>query len=356
MREKIDLFLWNLYKIFIKICSWSKLSKKARSEFLDKYLQLDLSIKEIDKLVPKDILQKLDSLNNEYFYAKNNIDSNKFAPPQKQNTQVLHSGYFELDENAKNAESPLNPWAFIRVKNEAPTLRACLDSILPALQRGIIGYNDCDDGSEEIILDFCKTYPSFIPLKYPHSVQIQNPQHKENMLHNYYNFVLESIPKNQWLIKIDADHFYDAKKLYKSLYLAKKKYDCVCIPRMDILVGENAFFIARHEISKYQGNILFQGSDHWLICNYDLHFKPWIVDSNSFYEHLRPVGRRIIFTELTNFHFPLVKKQRAVQNAKALESAFSIEQVRQSPLIDTKINNNMLDEKLLSSIVARFKI
>nr|WP_276309253.1 hypothetical protein [Campylobacter hepaticus] len=71
-------------------------------------------------------------------------------------------------------KSPLNPWAFIRVKNEAITLRASLESILPAIQRGVIGYNDCDDGSEEIILEFCKQYPSFIPIKYPYEIQIQN--------------------------------------------------------------------------------------------------------------------------------------------------------------------------------------
>lgn len=111
----------------------------------------------------------------------------------------------------------------MRVKNEARTLRASLDSILPAIQRGVID-NDCDDGSEEIILEFCKSYPSFIPIKYPYNVQIHNPKSEENKLYNYCNFVLSFIPKGEWFIKIDVDHLYDAKKLYKSFYLPRNKW------------------------------------------------------------------------------------------------------------------------------------
>ncbi|EJB26165.1 acylneuraminate cytidylyltransferase domain protein [Helicobacter pylori CPY6271] len=33
-----------------------------------------------------------------------------------------HSGYFDYDKKSQNPKSPLNPWAFIRVKNEIVTL------------------------------------------------------------------------------------------------------------------------------------------------------------------------------------------------------------------------------------------
>lgn len=102
-------------------------------------------------------------------------------------------------------------------------MKASLKSILQAIQSGIIGYNDCNDGSEEIILEFCKQYPSFIPVKYPYEVQIENPQSEENKLYSYYNYVASFIPQGEWLIKIDVDHMYDAKRLYKSFYIPKKK-------------------------------------------------------------------------------------------------------------------------------------
>ena len=66
--------------------------------------------------------------------------------------------------------TPIEPWAFIRVKNEIITIDSCLKSILPAIKKGVIGYNDCDDGTEEYILEFCKQNPGFIPVKYPYSV------------------------------------------------------------------------------------------------------------------------------------------------------------------------------------------
>ena len=43
-----------------------------------------------------------------------------------------HFGYFDFDTNAKNPKSPLNPWAFIRVCNEAITLKSCLESDSPS--------------------------------------------------------------------------------------------------------------------------------------------------------------------------------------------------------------------------------
>lgn len=148
-------------------------------------------------------------------------------------SNVQHFGFFSFDKNSKNPKSPLNPWAFVRVKNEARTLRASLDSILPAIQRGVIGYNDCDDGSEEIILEFCKTYPSFIPAKYPHNIIIHNPPKLENKLYHYYNFILSFIPKNEWFIKIDVDHLYDAKRLYKSFYLPRNDKEILFIDNLN---------------------------------------------------------------------------------------------------------------------------
>lgn len=56
---------------------------------------------------------------------------------------------------------PVEPWAFIRVKNEIKTIDACLESILPVIKKGVIGYHllpegEVDDGTEKYILDFCK--------------------------------------------------------------------------------------------------------------------------------------------------------------------------------------------------------
>lgn len=129
----------------------------------------------------------------------------------------------------KEVDNPIEPWAFIRVKNEIRTIEASLNSILPVIKKGVIGYNDCTDGTEEFILEFCKKNKGFIPCKYPYSVY--PPSHEaykvegeeEKKLAAYYNYVLSKIPKNEWIMKVDCDHIYDAEKLKKVFSLAKKK-------------------------------------------------------------------------------------------------------------------------------------
>ena len=238
----------------------------------------------------------------------------------------------------------------MRVCNEAITLKACLASILPAIQRGVIAYNDCTDGSEEIILEFCATYPSFIPAKYPHSVQIQNPQSEENKFATYCNFALSFIPQGEWLINIDCDHIYDAKKLYKAFYLAKHKHDIVCIARIvHILIKGREVFIGKIPNIGALEDYFVNGEDHRLIYNDNLEFVVWYPDEDTkqlFYEALTWKNRRQhICTELNNYHFSLVKISRAQYNDNAIKTAFTLDEIRKSPLVGTRIDSAMLDEK-----------
>lgn len=352
-----------------------------------------ITLDKVDSHLPSAVLAQINAHNNEHFITKNRQitatigggDSDNRHTDNTRNTQKTHFGYFDFDKNSLNPHSPLNPWAFIRVCNEAITLRACLESILPAIQRGIIAYNDCTDGSEEIILDFCAKYPTFIPAKYPHHIQIRNPQSEENKLHNYYNFALSHIPKKQWLIKIDCDHIYDAKKLYKSFYLPKRKDEMVIKCRIDFLIKNREVFVCRFlnfldaylesGLTGEKGRFLNSGGDDIMIYNDNLKFEVWNPDmrfynkdsikSNEsgggeyFYEYLDYGSRAIIHTELNNYHFPLVKTMRRVVNAysdndNAIKNAFSLDEIRQSPLIGTRIDPAMLDKDKILAIYDSF--
>lgn len=244
----------------------------------------------------------------------------------------------------------------MRVCNEAITLKACLTSILPAIQRGVIAYNDCTDGSEEIILEFCAAYPSFIPAKYPHSVQIHNPQSEENKFATYCNFALSFIPQGEWLVKIDTDHIFDAKKLYKSFYLPKHTYEMVIIARMDILIKENQVFVGKSP--NEMGGFLVSGLDHWLLYNKGIKFEQWFPnkdDKSYSYELMRPKHRRInLRTELNNYHFPQIKSSRASANDERIKTAFTLDEIRKSPLVGTRIDPAMLDEKKILQIYDSF--
>lgn len=420
-----------MLKVFFRVvCNFipnKHLRVKTRNAFYEKYCRLPpiqdkvILLNEVDKHLPKAILTQINAYDNEHFIKQNaqilpnfketNANLRQNLPNSHKMTgggdlsshqhckthladkaqnsshaKPAHSGYFDFDTNAKNPKSPLNPWAFVRVCNEAITLKACLTSILPAIQRGVIAYNDCTDGSEEIILEFCAKYPSFIPAKYPHSVQIQNPQSEENMLHNYYNFALSFIPKGEWLVKIDCDHIYDAKKLYKSFYLPKHTYEMLVKCRIDIMVSKAKKVFVKKLPTDNPSHIGFikdsafmtSGGDDFFVCNDNLRFDIWKADPKNynensvklypnedysgeyFYEYLVSNNiTRIIHTELNNYHFPYIKTARRVlkpsaDNDDAIKTAFTLDEIRKSPLVGTRIDPTMLDEKKILQIYDSF--
>ncbi|TLE09671.1 beta-1,4-N-acetylgalactosaminyltransferase [Helicobacter bilis] len=275
---------------------------------------------------------------------------------------------YQFDDNAKDAKSPLNPWAFIRVKNEAATLRASLDSILPAIQRGVIGYNDCTDGSEAIILDFCKQNTGFIPVKYPYEVMLENPQHEYNKLHCYYRFVLEHIPKDEWLIKIDVDHIYNAKILFQTFYLAQTQKHAIIYPRINFLVRKEQvvykIYVQNNGVSGF-----IDGYDQLLVCNRGIDFierktskaAQWIDKDNYeniLYSEQQVVPKDIIYIHapLMQWHFPAIKQRRQDFSKHLDTMTLQTFKKHNKHLISLKIPSFMLEEELIESIYKQFNL
>lgn len=267
-----------------------------------------------------------------------------------------------LDKEASDTKSPLNPWAFIRVRNEELTLKQSLESILGAIQRGVIGYNDCIDKSEEIILDFCKKHPSFIPAKYPYNVVLENPKNEENKMHNYYKFVLSFIPKDEWMVKIDVDHIYDAKLLYKTFYIPRAKNHIVVYPRINFIYkdkaifiqnsGENGFLSGCDQLLVYRDNIDFierktSKAAQWI----DKNDHQAILYSES---QFIPNDRRYIHAPLMQWHFPAIKKRR-VNFIEHLD-LITLEdfKIKNKHLLNNKIPPYMLEEDLIMNLINNF--
>lgn len=351
-------------RLAYKVASWFIPKREWRIELGNKlgFGECLITLTEIDSYVPKVVLESMAILDSsalrDSYKAQLNptplsaIKHSSFAPPpycsleklqilsKYAHTKVAHRGYFDIDSESKNPKSPRNPWAYIRVKNEAHTLRASLYSILPAIQRGVIGYNDCDDGSEEIILEFCAAFPSFVPVKYPHSVDIHNPQREENKLYMYYNYVLSVIPKGEWLVKIDVDHIYLADKLYKSFYAIQHIWDMLLHARIDFLVRDNQVKVLQNARGVFDG-------DHWLVNNFGLRFKEF-----GYIEQLVPHTSRLIRTELPSYHFPYQKQSRK-HRASELEW-LPLEQWS-SAEIGTRIDPVMLDSGRILELCGDFE-
>lgn len=207
----------------------------------------------------------------------------------------------------------IDPWAFIRVKDERPTLLASLNSILPAIHKGVIAYNDCTDGSDMIIKQFCRDHPEFIPFHYPYYVEPAGSKKyqtgelkEENTVAGYYNAALSLIPKNEWLIKIDADQIYFPEILEHSFYLPKSTKDVVSYSRLNLVRdGDNNLRVEDY----------LRPGDHWLVFNDNIHFINVHGYSNEgkfySYELVQWNKNKIPFKpECSSVHFPFEKNQR----------------------------------------------
>ncbi len=303
------------------------------------------------------VFKRIENLSNENFIVANK----KIAAGggESFSDKPTHHGYFEYDEKSKDPASPLNPWAFIRVRNEICTLEECLHSILPAIQRGVIGYNDCDDGSAEVILDFCQKFPSFVPISYPYKVaQLgrETPEHLHNTLYHYSNYVFSFIPRNQWVVKIDVDHIHDAKKLYKSFYTVRNTYETLAYSRVHFLVKDGRVFVWHVNVAGEDDfGFVENCAGHFLLYNRDCGFvkhpeQNWIEEMC----YKRPV-EFVGDPELMNWHFPYIKPRRASEAEKCKWVPLADFKEYHKKLLGNKIPYDMVDEERILEIYSKFK-
>lgn len=270
---------------------------------------------------------------------------------RKIRSKTKHSDSLIINEiNCRRNKVPIEPYAYIRVKNEIATIDACLSSILPVIKKGVIGYNDCDDGSEEYILEFCKKNSGFIPYKYPYEIfGFDDPRLFEekcddrNKFYYYSNEVLKLIPKNEWIIKIDCDHIFDREKLENLMYLPMDNNDVVIITRLNLHCdGEKLYFIKYHPVLAEE--------DHWILYNNNIEFVPMLYDKKYLVEYLDISSRKLIYSEVSNYHFPLIKKRR---NSFNMNNLVEFDKFIFEGLLDKYIKDNnlpvIIDDRLIKS-------
>lgn len=282
-----------------------------------------------------------------------------FVPTKKARRKIrLLNGFVVKDFNYRRTAKPVEPYAYIRVYNEIKTIDACLSSILPVIKKGVIGYNDCNDGSEEYILEFCKKNKGFIPYKYPYHILSPNDPKlfekncdEKHKLYYYCNEVLKQLPKNEWIIKIDCDHVFDKEKLENLMYLPTNNNDVVILPRLNLHYdNEKLYFIKNCPI--------ITSKDFWLIYNNNLEFKPMPCNKNTMLiEHLDVSSRNVIHSEASNYHFPMIKKRR---NSFSQDNLVEFNKFISEGLLDKYIKDKglpvIIDERLIKNIASNENI
>lgn len=269
----------------------------------------------------------------------------------------------------KYREKPVEPWAFIRVKNEIRTIESCLESIIPVIKKGVIGYHklpngEKDDGTKQYILEFCKKNPGFIPFEYEYEVIPADSEKYKNLeeidelnrLDSYYNAVLAKIPKNEWFIKIDCDHIYDTEKLKKLMYLPKNDNDVISFSRMNLHFKNNKLHCLIPVIT--------EPNDHWLLKNNEIYFnfKRGYDSKKEFYaweqinlnEKIKNNEVNLYHTDLFNWHFPYIKVSRDISDDKLKE--FSLKEISIYTRLYYHISKDMINKDRILEICRKFKI
>lgn len=157
-----------------------------------------------------------------------------------------------------NQSRKVEPYAFIRVFNEEYTLLTSLNSITPAIKKGIIAYHDPLPGIEvdntvSILENWVKEHPGFKLVKYPHFVipptQILHRFIKiapEWYLDKYYEFALQELKnhaiangdyESAFVVKIDCDQVYSSQALidfFNFIRYDKTQYSTYFLYSLDV--------------------------------------------------------------------------------------------------------------------------
>jgi glycosyltransferase involved in cell wall biosynthesis len=111
-------------------------------------------------------------------------------------------------------------------KNEALTIRECIESLLPVLDELIVTYQTSQDKTEEILLELQKQFPKklrvfhYKPYLPPYgrlADREESSRYPEGSIHNpsnYYNFGLVK-HRYAYYMKVDGDQIYFTEKLKK---------------------------------------------------------------------------------------------------------------------------------------------
>ncbi len=270
----------------------------------------------------KEKLKKL-PLIKEILEIRNDIRHNKLIKEYEKRRN-------HIPLSQKRRETPIEPWAFIRVHNEIATIEACLQSIVPVIKKGVIAYHkhregDVDDGTIEYIKNFCQDNKGFILYEYPYEVfpggdsRYLKEVKVENRLDTYYNAVFDHIPEGEWFLKIDADHIYDTEKLKQLMYLPKKDTDVISIGHINVHYEDNKLYYIENDM--FGIKIFHDSVDHWLVKKKDLHFyfhnsvdeKTGAINAFevlNINEKIANGELTLYRTDLFNWHFRYLKNRR----------------------------------------------
>lgn len=165
----------------------------------------------------------------------------------------------------------------MRLKNEAQFVSNCIDSCIDALDELVIVYNDCTDGTPEIVEQKRKQYPEKIKV-YPYGHHLLSydltkdefeyamslPEDSPLLFCNQCNFALSKV-HYKYAVLIDVDQLYFADEIRKWRDVCAGVVDCKW--NMNIIFGWlfMMYFSCYRRLSFYCGKPCLWMLPDWLV-------------------------------------------------------------------------------------------
>ena len=93
-----------------------------------------------------------------------------------------------------------------------------------------------------------------------------------------------------------------------------------------------------------------------MLCNFipnkDLRKRTRNAFNNKYCQPPKLQDRVVLLNEVD--HFPTIKKSRSINNDKSIKTAFTLNEIKQSPLVGTRIDPTLLDEAKILKIYDNF--
>lgn len=202
------------------------------------------------------------------------------------------------------ARQAVIPYAYVRFANEAITLRACLESILPFCDRGIISYHEplpgvAMDESLAIAQEFVREHRGFRLVKYPVPVIFHDCEFVDKhlfsgvvsrywLMDSYSNYALEHLKElarangeydRAYIFKVDADHIYCREALEvcrQEAYRVRDWQDAIVFTKYNVCVDQN--LLAQHYANYHTWWSKFK---RWMGLGKEPEFKLYFLGHNK---------------------------------------------------------------------------
>lgn len=225
---------------------------------------------------------------------------------------LIWAGTCQGNEPASVQQNPQVVGAFMRIKNELPTVAANLQSIDGLFDKYVIIHsNEKDDGTVAYIEKWCETRKNCTVHEYPFTVypsmtqKYYNGIEPQNTMAAYSNFGINQFDWDEWMVNIDGDQVYIRSQLKK--VVDRIRAEAPDNDRVEYCMkGLNTFVWQNHLVKIRRQPVMGTYCDHYATKRKNI--EPYRTATSVPMIKIAKGARQVLLPDIVWFHFKKVIK------------------------------------------------